>query len=296
LARSMYEVNEESLEQLRRAIRSGRLSHSHVYPDTHQLPLGVAIRHGNVAACRLLLEVGADPNRESALDTSPAWAAVRALHGEGLPAGVDAPSRRVVKAVLELLCESGGTLDAASPAFVSKPHAAYPSLCRSALHYAVRASDHGTVRVLSALGVNLDEVVIDDEAGGIPLDALVRACRTGDQTMMVTLLRSGASDRSLASASSGYGPVIGCVLGGYEQVFEYYVRERGADVAQRWEGRTLLQLAKTQVMRERIRALKTDLSVAGAVNVYPELPRNGGAQTIMSGQAEPRRSASVSPL
>jgi ankyrin repeat protein len=289
---SIYDTDADSLARLKAAIEGGLNLFAPADPEGRQYPLGIALRRGNAAACRMLLEAGACPRRESFAFHSPAQVVIAAMHGEGIASDARRPTFKQARQVLSVLLEYGGSLDSEHSATAGS---SYPSLPRSALHYAVTKGDHRAVELLSALGANMNEWVIDDDAGGIPVDALGRASRRADQPMMVTLLRCGADDQGLGSCK-GESAVVGCVVKGLDRVFDYYVRERGADLAQRHDGRTLLQLAKTPEMRNAIRALKTEFSVAGALKVSVEPSRNGRAQPIMSDQAERSRARSLSPL
>jgi ankyrin repeat protein len=84
--------------------------------------------------------------------------------------------------------------------------------------------------------------------------------------MLATLLKHGADDRALADGYRKLSPFQICVMNGLNAAVEFFVRERGEDLAQRTDdGRTLMQIAGTPEVKTLLRALKTELVIKGGL-------------------------------
>jgi hypothetical protein len=292
----LYDNTPEGLERLAEAIRTGMDVMQISKAAENRTPLAIAALKGNLEACRLLLNAGADPNKSRGWQNGPSTICevINSAAGRNFLGGepVSKLPLKQARAIIKLLVEYGASPDGRP---VEAP-AAYRESYASPIHLAVEKGSHELVALLAEFNADLNANALVSDVGGIPTDPLGTAKAVGDQAMMVTLLRHGADDQFLGSATKGYSPFIGTVITGYDKVAEYYVRERGEDLAQRFDGRTLLQLAKTPIMRTMLRALKTEMAVKDVLDSSTKLSRSAASQSII--QEFPKRNgvSRLSPL
>jgi ankyrin repeat protein len=210
-------------------------------------PLELAAMRRNVECVRMLLAAGAQPD-VSPEKIRPSNVLVHATKGT--------MNTAAMSVICQLLVEHGAKTSGNDP------------LQDSPLHAAVKAGHHEAVKVLVALGADIEEVAVSriyrDEPIGTPLR---RARLAFAEPMMVTLLRLGADDQCLIGAGMsipGQTPFQECVRSGMNQVVRYYLDERGEQLDQRTAaGQTLIQLARKEPTKRMLRALidEADLGV-----------------------------------
>jgi ankyrin repeat protein len=237
-------------------------------------PLAFAVRQGDAEACRLLLEAGADPNagRERWLSPLLEIVNVRLAARRGLRP--DLPVEEVRAVCATLVAHGTNPNGHHDPAHPQQRHqlplyVAASSNDREVVHTLVEAGADINKGVywsylkpgalsnppVTALGMISD--VIDQRGNVVP----------GDEEMMLTLMRLGASDRCFTDRYGTVTPFQHCVMVGRDKLVEYYARERGEDLAQRTrDGKTMLQIAKQPRTRAILKALKTELAIAKSVD------------------------------
>jgi ankyrin repeat protein len=231
-------------------------------------PLGVAASNGNVEACRMLLEAGADPCLRSA-DGSPVFGMV--IDARNLLTKVEKdsgqrkfPARRM-EAIFKLLVQYGATPN-------GKKDIRILDADESPIFQAAWRGDHEAVAALAKLGANLyvtcNMAAYPSYLKGFD-SPLSIALKKGHNEVVLALLKNGMNEAAVWSTGNYAGMTLfqASVAAGLNRVVEYYVRERGEDLAQRSStGRTLLQLAKTDETRQLLKALKTQMAIQGAVD------------------------------
>lgn len=293
---TLYEPTEESLARLAEAIRGGMdVMHSHEIAD-HRLPLTITAVKGNARGCEMLIKAGASPDRGVAWvnGPSPICEVIRAVNGEtifpGLGLGPSKLSISEAREVIRVLMAHGASIDGPAPT----PGRVRALSC-SPLHLAVDAGNAQAIGLLAELGADM-EMLATVPSAGYSASPIGLARHLKNEDMMVVLLRHGAEERLLTATHNSLGPLAGAVAEGFEKVVEYYTRERGEDLAQRVEGRTLLQIARTPSMRQTLRALKTEFAVEKSLSVSQKPSRTAGPESIILLSEKCAQRRTFSPL
>jgi hypothetical protein len=227
----------------------------------HFLPLGVAAYHGNVEACRLLLDAGALPNRGQ----SPIVLAIEGRYSTWETARERMFEPAVMAKLVRVLASGGVNIDGLD----SLRPTMDGSVRRddSPLFSAIRFYDAQAAHELIKLGVNVelaaDRYSINTGMNEYtcPVKPLLYASKLNRDLVVAALLRAGADDECLIDLKDGGNGFQVCVRRGHVAAAEYYIRERGEDLGQRvaWGNRTLMQWAKTPEMRALITSVRTEL-------------------------------------
>jgi hypothetical protein len=262
-------------------------------PIQAQTPLAIAAGAGKVESCRILLNAGADPDRAH---REPGKPSVLCELFEGRlvvlnkldPANAHTVPDEAMTAICTMLVEYG-----ANPNGLVEPGVRLkPDHCP--LYVAAGIGDVKWVDVLVSLGADVNRICC--EKWSMPeKTALADAKDRADEGMMVALLRLGASDDWLRDHDSGSTKHLtafqNCVLLGYNEVVEYYVRERGEDLRQSalisGQEKALVDLSLNTRTRELLLFLETEKAIHGALTV----PESGAQPAIKS-----TKTAGVSPL
>jgi ankyrin repeat protein len=234
-------------------------------------PLRLAAINGNAEACRLLLLAGANPNVAKGGWTSPLCEVIGERELQRLRKEQVMPDS-VMREVFSVLVSHG-----TDPNGCQGPEGEMRSF-ESPLYLAAAAGDHEAVRALVELGANVNIIMKHSRTDAAmrhiteyttTLDIMRHegywVAASPDHPMMATLLRLGADDACLANDKAGRTPFQEAVVVGRDKVVEYYVKERGEDIAQRVNGRTLAQMAREASTRVLLKSLKTELAVQHAV-------------------------------
>jgi ankyrin repeat protein len=278
------------LDRLCQKIASGASINHAMHPDTDLLPLGMAARLGSVEACRLLLEAGANPNvaRFSRLHPSCPLLEVIDARMESVVARTPVMPVGVMKEVFEVLVAFG-----ADPNGYQRGE--FLQSRESTLNRAATYYDHAAIRALVELGADLDKKIAYLRENGLimstvehvpVLDEMKHSGKSddgrpvGDEDTMLLLLRLGADDSCLGNPNRDLTPFTESVSVGRDKLVEYYVLERGEDLAQQVNGKTLLQMAVAESTRVVLKSLKTELAVKDAIGT-----QGSGTQTV----ARPKR-------
>jgi ankyrin repeat protein len=252
------------LTQLARMLAGGTPPDRPMNDLAYAYPLGVAACDGNVEACRMLLEAGADPYLCQEKGVSVFGLVVNARNpGFELKPGSAKQKFPVerMEAIFDLLVRYGATPNGMKD--LRQIGASESPVYRAALK-----GDHEAIDVLARLGADLN---VACNAAGSPfapeeLESPVRAAiKGGHDAALLTLLRHGASPASLETDT--LTPFQACVAAGLDRTVDYFVREGGEDLAQRSStGRSLAQLAKIDSTRQLLKSLKTELAIKHAMD------------------------------
>jgi ankyrin repeat protein len=235
-------------------------------------PLGIAVRFGNVDACRLLLRAGADPVADAVTKQSLFCTLINARNSGGVTISTPAMS-----AMFSLLVAHGASPD-------GQTDTSLISADESPVFQAVLRDDQEAVIALAKLGAKLNvtcntfSVFNPTKAFASPIEL---AKRKGRDAMVVTLLRLGASEQFLTNGRNddpSLTPFQACVAAGLKEAVSYYMTERGEDPAQRtMKGRTMAQIAGSPEVKALMHSLKTQLVVQEAVGSPVQAGQKDGA-------------------
>jgi ankyrin repeat protein len=258
-------------ERLAYLIAAGADVNRRVSSSRNEVLLGVAAMRGNVDACKILLEAGADPNLGALPNLSPLCLLIEARWLADMRLDQKMAAETAV-AVLQLLVAHG-----CDPNGRGEPGKQQSS--QLPLYVAANYGDHELVKELVRLGADPDRAV-----GHLSVDGSYRRVEKCGSTlmllngrvtstpslgaMMVTLLRLGADDACIADPGSGKTAFQVAVMVGHDELVEYYARERGENLKQRVNGRTLEASAWKDGTKALIRSLKAELAIDGAVAVH----------------------------
>jgi ankyrin repeat protein len=232
-------------------------------PRSGTPPIAAAARRCDVIAVRMLLRAGATPEYGKKERGSALVEACRGAAEYGVAASAQ---------VCELLVAAG-----ANPNGVARDEGRKIWAIEAPITWAAGRSQAELLEKLHELGADFNAILLHD--GGhwqesknlTPLAYVVDCLVNGnaatkalvDGSVIVALLKLGADDSVLAS--EGQTAFSKCVALGLQDVVEYYVRERGEDLAQRVNGRTLAQIARTPEMRDFLKSLKSTVGVERVV-------------------------------
>jgi hypothetical protein len=269
-------------------------------------PLGLAACVGNLDACRLLLDAGANPNVVHPPRGSPLVWLIQNL-AVTRRGGQPAMSVDTMRRVFEVLVEYGANLDGNPEPDNSIKAFASPLLV------AALDKQYEAVNELVRVGADINRECLWDVRNGedlapqTALDAvrerarMGRRAEIGDEKMMLTLLRLGGIEKN---APNGFTLFHESVAIGRNDLVEYYVKERGEDLAQRVGGKTLLQIAKLPSTRALLRSLKTGLAIQSTMVDMVAGPQvEKVVQTTLDSEnevgekiARPKRAGRMEPL
>jgi hypothetical protein len=236
----------------------------------NETPLGIAATRGNVEACRVLLTAGADPSIGSLQPISPLCLLIEERFMSGLRGDREMPvgtAIDVARLLVEFGCDPNGTHGAEA-----ERNSWQLPLYTAALH-----QDHAMVAELVRLGAQIDRKVMH-----LSVDASCRRKEVLTTTlgilqdlvakmpalspMLVTLLRLGADDTPLANPGNNQSAFQLAVMVGHDVLVEYYIRERGEDLNQEFEGRPIEECAWKEETRLLLRALRAERNVVTEID------------------------------
>jgi hypothetical protein len=238
-----------SLERLQNKITAGADVNRSI--DGWKYPLAFAIENVSLEACRILLAAGAYPDKPppGGKGEDPLWWIVAATNQRALP-------RVKKKAWIDFFVAAGAAVDGSDAEVRCCP-----------LHAALVNGNVDAFEILVEAGADLMHA--RRPAGlhysSISLMEYGFSVRAEDQQCLIFLLRRGLNDSFLGNARKGYTPFQALVHKGMAEVVAYYVNERGEDPGQRVNGRTLVQLARTQEMRQMLRSLQIGARIENAI-------------------------------
>jgi hypothetical protein len=246
-------------------------------------PIELAAGRCDVTAVRMLLAAGATPE----WGKSERGSALKAVFRPAITAGETAAVE-----ICELLVQAG-----ANPNGIPRTPGAKLSITESPIYSAAMFGLSDVIVKLHSLGADINaeseisRTTWSERQVNTALGWVLDGFATGNdatkatlkEATIVTLLRLGADEKCLEV--DGTTAFQRCVALGFTEVVEYYVTERGEDLAQRVNGRTLAQHARTPEMRQFLKSLKSMLEVEVAVDAVPAQEGNDAVRTKRGGLA-----------